>query len=595
MTKKKWLSILMTVILVIYIVPMAVSAQEAPKSVKITDCGHFDVDWSETAEVFSVGWDYSDINLDDVTAVRVGEKDANGRTIMEYTADEAQIAWQRDNSYITADGASSVPFYKDYEGTPIAEERDNDWTATKGEGFEVWQPTLFYVEVKTAEDTYYDEVGYQYDYPTVEVTDCGHFDVDWSETADVFSVGWNYGDINLDDVTAVRVGAKDANGRTVMEYTADEAQIAWQRDNSYITAEGLSSVPFYKDYEGTPIAEGRDDDWTATKGEGFDLWQPTLFYVEVKTANATYYDEMGYQYDYPTVEITDCGHFNEVTWAGEAGAYSVGWKYSNFNMNDIVSIRVGMKDAKDRTVMEYTADEAQIAWQKANGYITANGLTSASFYKEYNGTPVAEGRDDDWTVTKGEGFDLWQPTLFYVEAKTAGTTHYDEMTYSYDYPHVHELTHFGANDATCTKDGNIEYWYCADCGKYFSDEACETEITLEDTIIKATGHGETEVVNVKDATCTEEGYTGDTVCKDCGAVLEQGKTIPKLAHSYKDGKCTVCGAADPDYKPADSENNGTDSPLTGNSSNLGLWIVLLLVSASGLTGATLFVRKRNTR
>ena len=31
--------------------------------------------------------------------------------------------------------------------------------------------------------------------------------------------------------------------------------------------------------------------------------------------------------------------------------------------------------------------------------------------------------------------------------------------------------------------------YCADCGKYFSDEACETEITLEDTIIKATGHG----------------------------------------------------------------------------------------------------------
>lgn len=55
-------------------------------------------------------------------------------------------------------------------------------------------------------------------------------------------------------------------------------------------------------------------------------------------------------------------------------------------------------------------------------------------------------------------------------------------------------------------------------------------------------HGETELKNVKEATCAEEGYTGDKVCKVCGEVVEQGKPVEKLAHSYKDGKCTVCGA-----------------------------------------------------
>ena len=35
----------------------------------------------------------------------------------------------------------------------------------------------------------------------------------------------------------------------------------------------------------------------------------------------------------------------------------------------------------------------------------------------------------------------------------------------------------------------------------------------------------------------------------CGEILEKGETIPKLAHDYKDGKCTVCGAIDSTFKP----------------------------------------------
>ena len=62
-------------------------------------------------------------------------------------------------------------------------------------------------------------------------------------------------------------------------------------------------------------------------------------------------------------------------------------------------------------------------------------------------------------------------------------------------------------EATCTADGNKEYWTCEICGKYFSDEAGTTEISLDETVIPATGH------------------------------------------HYVNGYCTECGHRDPDYRP----------------------------------------------
>lgn len=64
--------------------------------------------------------------------------------------------------------------------------------------------------------------------------------------------------------------------------------------------------------------------------------------------------------------------------------------------------------------------------------------------------------------------------------------------------------------------------------------------------IPATGHQHTEVRNVKEATCTKEGYTGDTYCTDCGEKLSDGKSIPKKDHDYevkehKDATCTKAG------------------------------------------------------
>ena len=100
------------------------------------------------------------------------------------------------------------------------------------------------------------------------------------------------------------------------------------------------------------------------------------------------------------------------------------------------------------------------------------------------------------------------------------------------------------------------------------------------------------------ATCTQDGSVTVT-CDDCGAVLST-ETIPATGHDYKDGKCTVCGAADPDYRPEQPENPGQpekpEQPAnpgvkTGDSGVL-LYMGLMLLA---LTGSAWVLRKKRAR
>lgn len=138
----------------------------------------------------------------------------------------------------------------------------------------------------------------------------------------------------------------------------------------------------------------------------------------------------------------------------------------------------------------------------------------------------------------------------------------------------HDHTTRTETPATCTEDGSVTV-ICDDC-----DEVLSTET------LPATGHG-TVVKNAKDATCTEPGYTGDKVCTVCG---ETGEVIPAAGHSYKNGKCTVCGAADPNANSGgNTGNNGTDSPNITDGAAMGLWLSLMTVAA--LVGAVLVAGK----
>lgn len=54
-------------------------------------------------------------------------------------------------------------------------------------------------------------------------------------------------------------------------------------------------------------------------------------------------------------------------------------------------------------------------------------------------------------------------------------------------------------------------------------------------------HTETERRGEKAASCTEDGYTGDVYCSVCGELLETGKRIPAVGHTWSGGVCTKCG------------------------------------------------------
>ena len=121
-----------------------------------------------------------------------------------------------------------------------------------------------------------------------------------------------------------------------------------------------------------------------------------------------------------------------------------------------------------------------------------------------------------------------------------------------------DLKHFDRKEATCTEWGNIEYWHCEGCGKYFSDAEGKSEINLAQTVINATGHKLTKT-EAKEPTCTEAGNKEYWTCESCGSLFRdevgsaeiklEDVVIPATSHHYVNGYCTECGHRDPDYRP----------------------------------------------
>ena len=87
-------------------------------------------------------------------------------------------------------------------------------------------------------------------------------------------------------------------------------------------------------------------------------------------------------------------------------------------------------------------------------------------------------------------------------------------------------------EPTCTEPGEMTY-HC-------TDENCNESYT---ETIKATGHQHTKLINKKDATCEEKGYSGDTYCEDCKQIIKTGKAINPTGHEWDKGtvkKAATC-------------------------------------------------------
>ena len=155
-------------------------------------------------------------------------------------------------------------------------------------------------------------------------------------------------------------------------------------------------------------------------------------------------------------------------------------------------------------------------------------------------------------------------------------------------------------------EGNIEYWYCDGCEKYFSDEAGTKEIALADTVIPklaehtvdGTGWHSEEMSHWNTCECGEKlneaAHTFEWVIEKEATATEKGS---------KHEKCTVCGyekaaveipatgtTEDPSKPPADTSTpSGNDqtghaaAPQTGDDGHIAFWMALLLASGAGIS------------
>ena len=198
-----------------------------------------------------------------------------------------------------------------------------------------------------------------------------------------------------------------------------------------------------------------------------------------------------------------------------------------------------------------------------------------------------------------------------------------------------DLKHIDAKAATAAEEGNIAYWYCDGCKKYFSDAAATKEITKAATVTAklppkiTAGDGATVTQGEKkeltftsdasfadflrvelDGTALEEknytkreGSTIITLNRDFVAALSVGEHTLAIVsqHGTATAKFTVkakpteTATPQPTVTPQPTPTVQPVSPIlrTGDTANPTLWFALLIVSGGAAIGITVASRKKN--
>lgn len=201
----------------------------------------------------------------------------------------------------------------------------------------------------------------------------------------------------------------------------------------------------------------------------------------------------------------------------------------------------------------------------------------------------------------------------------------------------HKLNYIPKTDATVTETGNDEYWQCTVCDKYFSDAEGTNEITdleswkagdgkidkLPPEIIEGKGQSITEGEKKALSFTSNAAYSdfirveldgselsGENYEKAEGSIIitldaDYVATLPAGEHTIgivsESGTATTTFTVAEKAAPGTSDDSDRDSKAdadknakTGDDANLALWLALMLLAGAGITGTTIYTRRKRT-
>ncbi len=414
-----------------------------------------------------------------------------------------------------------------------------------------------------------------------------------TETPRVYSFSAGSGDLLL-----------PAQGETIKDY---KLKVIWQIDVKYIhDGNTIEKTTATKGSEikviAAPSVEGQHFCGWVLDDEDATVYQPGgKLTAGVKNLNFTaHFETLTFEArQEPT--CTEDGHFegytcpscgkhffdpegtteiNEYDWVipalGHAwGAPDYAWAADHSSVTATRTCVRGCVETETAALASSEETKAPTCTEKGETTYTSEAFENMAFEAQVDTIPDIDPLDHDWEITytwaednssvtalkackRDHEHDITETVDTTSVTEPATCTEPGQITWTAEFENEafekqtnikeilalgHDLVKTEAVEETCTEDGNSEYWTCSRCGKFFSDEAGETEIEEDSWVISALGHELVKTEAVKE-TCTEAGNSEYWTCSRCGKFFsdEAGENeiekdswvIPALGHKAKE-------------------------------------------------------------